>query len=96
MSNLRDFEGDAETDIGDRALGKQPGVAATIIRVQENVGRVMRQDERHRDLPRIDEVVVDLPNRHADAGVRTVGANQYPRPQSGAGRRYYRAVDVDG
>ena len=84
MSDLRDFERDAETYIGDGALGKQPGVAAAVIGAEENVGRIVRQDERHSDLARIDEVVVDLPNRHADAGVRTVSSDQYSRLQSGA------------
>ena len=81
------LDGDAETDIRDRALGKQPRIAAAIIGAQKNVGRIMRQYERHRDLPRIDKVAVDLPDRHADAGVRAVGANQDTRPQPGAGRK---------
>ena len=95
MSDFLEFDSDAETNISHGAFGKQPCVAALVIGAQKNVSRVMWQHERHRDLPGIDEVAVDFSDRHTDAGVRTVGADQYAWLQPGAGGGRHCAVSAD-
>ena len=97
LSNRRASNATPRPTLATAPFGKQPAVAAVIVGAEKNIGRIVRQDQRHRDLPRIDEVAVDLPNRRADARVRTVGADQHSRPQTASPVDVvHRAVGVDG
>src|SRR5208283_6182156 len=64
-----------QPNMGDVALGEQPGVTAPIVWRQEDIGGVMRAHKTCGDLPSFDEFSIHRAQRPGDDRARAIGAD---------------------